>query len=113
MDVPAYRVIVGYGKGALAVLDLRARKRIGDIALKGHPESFRLDHDTNRAFVNDPSNRSIAVIDLAMGKQTATWPVGYDSNLPMALDGNANTLSLRSKILQSSAYSQCRMGQRS
>ena len=89
VDVPANRVLVGYGHGALAVIAPGVRKKIGDIALKAHPESFQLDRDTNRAFVNDPTNRAIAVIDLAMGKQTASWPVGYDSNFPMALDGDA------------------------
>jgi hypothetical protein len=38
-------------------------------------------------------NRAIAVLNLAMGKPTASWPVGYDSNFPMALDGNAKQLS--------------------
>jgi hypothetical protein len=42
---------------------------------------------------NNPSNRAIAVLNLAMGKPTASWPVGYDSNFPMALDGNAKQLS--------------------
>lgn len=89
VDVPANRVIVGYGHGALAMIAPGVRKKIGDIALKAHPESFQLDRDANRAFVNDPTNRAIAVIDLAMGKQTGSWPVGYDSNFAMALDGDA------------------------
>jgi YVTN family beta-propeller protein len=89
VDVNTNRVFVGYGNGALAVVDPSTRKKIGDIALKAHPESFQLDRDTHRAFVNDPANRSIAVIDLAAGKQTASWPVGYDGNFPMALNVDA------------------------
>jgi hypothetical protein len=46
-------VIVGYGKGALRMLDVTGRSR-GDIPLPGHPESFQVDPDNRRIYVNVP-----------------------------------------------------------
>ena len=43
VDAPRNRVLVGYGKGALAVIDPATRTRAADIRLNGHPESFRVD----------------------------------------------------------------------
>src|SRR5947207_12954990 len=40
-DARGHRVIVGYGDGALAFLDLRGKKT-GEIPLDAHPESFQL-----------------------------------------------------------------------
>ena len=42
IDPEARRVYVGYGAGALAVLDPVSLERVGEIPLKGHPESFQL-----------------------------------------------------------------------
>src|SRR5207302_316629 len=39
VDRETHRVYVGYGGGALAVIDPISRKQIGDIPLPGHPES--------------------------------------------------------------------------
>jgi len=43
VDDATHRVLVGYGSGALAVIDTDTRAKIADIRLKGHPESFQLD----------------------------------------------------------------------
>ena len=37
------RIVVGYGKGALAVIDPASRRKVADMPLKGHPESFQFD----------------------------------------------------------------------
>jgi hypothetical protein len=42
IDVETNQIIVGYGNGALAVLN-PAGAKLADISLKGHPESFQLD----------------------------------------------------------------------
>src|SRR3954471_4862928 len=42
VDPTAHQVLVGYGDG-LAVLDAISGKRITDVRLAGHPESFQLD----------------------------------------------------------------------
>jgi hypothetical protein len=79
------RVIVGYGNGALAVVDPQRRIKIADIALKGHPESFRLSADSRRIFVNVPDAHEIAVVDLIARKQVGSWPTReLASNYPMA-----------------------------
>jgi YVTN family beta-propeller protein len=42
------RLIVGYGNGALGVIDPRRRNKIADITLSAHPEGFRLTGDARR-----------------------------------------------------------------
>ena len=90
VDAAAKRVIVGYGSGALAVIDAVSRSKIADIALKGHPEAFQLSRDGSRIFVNVPNAREIAVADRNAGKQVASWPMRVAAgNFPMALDDEA------------------------
>src|SRR5581483_10050282 len=43
LDPTGNRVIVGYGNGALRVLDAAGEAPAGDIPLAGHPESFQLE----------------------------------------------------------------------
>jgi YVTN family beta-propeller protein len=79
------RIIVGYGNGALAVIDPERRNKIADIALNAHPESFRLSADSRRVFVNVPDAHEIAVVDLIAQKQIDSWPTReLGSNFPMA-----------------------------
>src|SRR5260370_1014908 len=90
VDQAANRVIVGYGSGALAMIDAAARSRIADIRLPAHPESFQIDSGSKRIYVNVPNRRAIAVVDPAAGKQTASWPMtNAGANFPMALDEEA------------------------
>ena len=60
-DAPAKQVYVGYGSGALGILDLSGNK-IGDIKLDAHPESFQLEKKGARIFVNLSDSRKIAVV---------------------------------------------------
>jgi hypothetical protein len=48
-------VVVGYGKGALRIVDTASGQTVGDIPLPGHPESFQLEQRGSRVFVNVPS----------------------------------------------------------
>ena len=90
VDAVAKQVFVGYGSGALAVIDSEKRGKIADIALKGHPESFQLDRGSNRIFANVPDAQTIAVVDRTAGRQTASWPTtDAGGNFPMALDEDA------------------------
>jgi hypothetical protein len=85
-DVKNGRVYVGYAGGALAVLD-NSGKQLGDIKLAGHPESFQLESNGPRIFINVPSAGHIAVVDRVKQSVVATWPVTQArSNYPMALD---------------------------
>lgn len=91
IDAPGRRVLVGYGKGALAIIDPRGRVKIGDVRLKAHPESFQINSSGARVFVNLPDARQIAVADLVKGEVVGMMPTqGHHSNFPMALDGTAN-----------------------
>jgi DNA-binding beta-propeller fold protein YncE len=86
-DASAARIFVGFGDGALASIDPADGKVIGEAKLAGHPESFQLEHNESRVFVNVPVASQIAVIDRAAMKVIATWPViGAKANFPMALD---------------------------
>jgi len=88
-DATAKRLFVGYGSGsgAIAGLDAADGRRVGEVKLAGHPESFQLERDGPRIFVNVPTAHHIAVIDRAAMKLLTTWPVtGASSNYPMAVD---------------------------
>lgn len=90
VDQARQQVVVGYGGGALAVIDAATRSKIATIALRAHPESFQLDTSAGRAYVNVPDAHSIAVADLSSRKQIAAWSTGGASaNFPMALDGQS------------------------
>ena len=86
-DAKAGRIYVGYGGGALAVLDAKTGSKLTDIKLAGHPESFRLESAGPRILVNVPKADHIAVVDREKGEVTATWPLKEaKSNFPMSLD---------------------------
>jgi DNA-binding beta-propeller fold protein YncE len=89
VDIAAKRVYVGYGanSGALAIIDPAARRKIGDIPLKKHAESFQLDPHSERIFVNVPDANEIAVVSRASRSQVAAWPTGsLHANFPLTLD---------------------------
>jgi YVTN family beta-propeller protein len=87
IDAAQHRVVVGYGQGALAIIDAATRRKTGEIGLKAHPEGFQVDTETQRIFVNLPDDRSIVAVDSAAGKEIARWPqAGRNGNFPMALD---------------------------
>src|SRR5262245_43896377 len=54
VDGNADRLIVGYGSGGLAVIDISTSKKLADIALSVHPEGFQLDLSSPKIFVNLP-----------------------------------------------------------
>ena len=86
-------MFVGFGNGALAVLDAVSRGKVADIPLRSHPESFQLSRDGKEIFANVPNAREIAVVDRGMGKQVASWPTrNATGNFPMALDEDAGQL---------------------
>jgi YVTN family beta-propeller protein len=87
VDAAANRIFVGYGSGALAVIDPATHSKVGDVPVKAHPEGFQIDPDTGQIFVNVPDAHGIAVVDRASQKQTGKWPIpDHGANFPMALD---------------------------
>jgi DNA-binding beta-propeller fold protein YncE len=90
VDASRNRVLVGYGKGALAVINPASRTKIADIRLQRHPESFQIDETGTRVFVNVPDAREIAVVDLASEVSRSLPTEGARSNFPMAIDAEAH-----------------------
>jgi DNA-binding beta-propeller fold protein YncE len=91
-DAAARVVIVGYGKGALRLLRAKDGEAAGEIRLAGHPESFQLEANGPRAFVNVPTAQQVAVVDREKRAVLATWPVPVRANFPMALDEKGKRL---------------------
>ncbi len=79
-------IYVGYGEGAIAVIDAVSLKHLGDISLKGHPESFQIERDGKKIFVNVPDTEQISVADKIQRTVITSWPVTARSNFPLALD---------------------------
>ncbi|WP_407152042.1 YncE family protein [Bradyrhizobium sp. ORS 86] len=88
VDAAAKRVVIGYGDGGLAVLDAATRNRVENVRLRAHPESFQLDPDGRRIFVNLPDAHAVAVVDGASGTTLASWPMDKGGNFAMAIDRN-------------------------
>jgi DNA-binding beta-propeller fold protein YncE len=90
VDTQRDRVLVGYGNGALAVIDPATRTKAADIRLKGHPESFQIDETGTKVFVNVPDARDIEVADLASEATRSLPTQGAGSNFSMAIDREAH-----------------------
>jgi DNA-binding beta-propeller fold protein YncE len=89
LEAATGRVWVGAGSGrtsALIAVDPASGRVLEQIALAGHPESFQLEQQGVRIFVNVPTARSIQVVDRREGKVIADWSVPGLMNFPMALD---------------------------
>ncbi len=86
-DPAAGLLYVGHGNGALGVIDVASNQIVADIALPAHPESFQLEANGPRVFVNVPGTHRIAVIDRHRHAVVASWSTGsVAANFPMALD---------------------------
>src|ERR1700730_9080385 len=90
VDAPRNRVLVGYGKGALAVIDSATRTKAADIRLKGHPEGFQIDETGTQVFVNVPDAPDIEAVELATGAKRSLPTDSLRSNFPMAIDAEAH-----------------------
>ena len=86
-DAPARRLFVGYGAGALGIIDPETGKHSGDIMLTGHPESFQLETGGRRIFVNVPDAKHVAVLDRQRDESITNWALPQaKANFPMSLD---------------------------
>jgi hypothetical protein len=96
-DSRGRQVLVGYGgekalrgrpkgSGALALFDANGKQN-GEIVVDAHPESFQLEKNGTRIFVNVPDKSEIQVVDLAQKTTLARWPTAAATTcFPMALD---------------------------
>jgi len=84
----------GFEKPATA-RKVQKAKKLGAIAVGGHPESFQLEPGSDRVFVNVPGRRAVVVVDSKRGSVIATWRITRASaNYPMALDAAHHRLIL-------------------
>ena len=87
VDAETAQVYVGFGSGALAVIDSTTRMKIKDIELPAHPESFQINQSTRQIFVNIPNAGSIVVLAKMGDAPRASWPTANDQgNFAMSLD---------------------------
>src|SRR5438128_4820782 len=102
-DAKTKLIYVGYGDGALAILDSTGRKKLGEVKLPAHPESFQLEADGPRIFVNVPDAHQVTVIDRDKREVITRWS-------PEKLDANFFPCRSTSRIIvcSSAVASQCR-----
>jgi hypothetical protein len=89
-DAAARQLYVAY-EGGLAVVDPGSGQVVRRMSIPGHPESFQLERNGPRIFVNLPGAGQIVVADRAATAVIARWPaVSPRANFPMALDEVTN-----------------------
>ncbi|MGC8804026.1 MAG: YncE family protein, partial [Bacteroidales bacterium] len=80
-------IYIGYGEGAIALIDANMLKYKLSIKLPVHPEAITIDNSSDKMYVSLTKNREIGVIDLknnTLGK-TLHLPDGAE-NYPLAFD---------------------------
>lgn len=88
-DATLQRVFVGWGSGAIAVVDTKAWKVVSAFSLTSHPEGFALTKDGERLIVNLAEERKIVEISRAEKTLKAAWSLGERrGNYPMVLVEN-------------------------
>jgi hypothetical protein len=87
--------------GALAVIDPTSHKRIADISLAGHPESFQRHPNDDRILLNVPDAHQIAIVSRTANRQTAAWPAGRAA-LELSADSRRREIT-RGECLQASS----------
>jgi len=92
-DSASNMLYAGYGNGGIAIIDVVSMKKVGAIALDGHPESFRISRKQNRIYINVPDEDETAVGDLSNNTIITKWKnTKASSNFPMALCEENNLL---------------------
>lgn len=85
-DATAGELYLGYGEGAIGLLDPSSLKLVAKIPVGAHPESFRLEEQGPRIFVNVPDKREIVVVDRKQRSITKHIALDQKDNYPMSLD---------------------------
>lgn len=96
-DAAAKRLYVGYGDGAIAMVDAGTNKRLEqEFRLGAHPESFQLEKSGPNIYVNVPGRKDVAAINRTTGAITR-WPLKFEANFPMALDEPGHRLFIATR----------------
>jgi hypothetical protein len=93
-DAAATRLYVA-AVGGLYAVDPTSGKKIGQIPIDGHPESFQLDPVGAQVFANLPGmlRSQVVAADRSSMKVTAQWAApGCGGNYPMGLDERTSRL---------------------
>ncbi len=94
-DPAAKRVYVGYGEdetGAIGVIDPATMEHLQDFKLGSHAESFQLEKNGSRIFVNLPDQESFGAIDRKTGAVTKWEIPGIAKSHTLALDEEGHRL---------------------
>lgn len=94
VDPVSGMVAVGYGDGAIALIDPARRTVVNRVELPAHPEGFRLDPQRGRVFVNLPDAHAIAFADRMTGSIAKRLPASHGLNFPMAFDAPSRTIAV-------------------
>jgi YVTN family beta-propeller protein len=88
------RVLIGYGAGAVAIVDTQSMRVASSVSLPAHPEGLRLSADGRHVYVNVPGAEQIAVVDIVAGEQSDSFTfAGLGANFPMAVSRNGTELA--------------------
>lgn len=81
------RIFVSHKEKGLAIIDAKTLEVRADIKLPADPESFQMEKDPPRLYVNTPSPAQVVVVDTEKEKVTRQYPLKLaGDNYPMALD---------------------------
>lgn len=93
VDPRSGSVLVGYGSGAIAVIEPSTHQFVRDIALPAHPEAFSVVG--SRLYVNVPQQGAVITVDVDTGNVVSTWnTVLRGANYPMAVDLARNRIAV-------------------
>ena len=67
--------------GAIAIMDSDGNAA-GEIVTDSHPESFQLEKNGTRLFVNVPDKKEVEVADMTTRTVTDRWPIADAENFP-------------------------------
>jgi DNA-binding beta-propeller fold protein YncE len=60
----------------LVVFDTKTHRLISETELSSSPKVLALSNDNTRAFLTNPNDNSVSVVDIIAGKQLATFQTG-------------------------------------
>ena len=92
LDAEHKSVLVAYGDGAIISLDAQTGRKLGQIQVGAHPESFQLDGASDRIYANVPDAHKIAIVNRTTMKVQSELHPPAGANFPMALDSESGRL---------------------
>jgi YVTN family beta-propeller protein len=92
-DTASGQLYLGYGEGSIGIIEPSGLKLVASIPVGGHPESFRLEENGPRVFVNVPPRGEIVVVDRRQQSIVQHISLGsFSNNYPMSLDESGHRL---------------------